>query len=741
MPGTPQRRGPSLPAVQQRPVRNRKIKQKGYEFEVLSKVQSSNSEDHPTTAANRAPVVKHKPPVLAAPTPKRKRRHALFLGQAPRSGSLYAFTPGKKRKHELQSRKPGRPRRLPAAEDPVAEPSTSAPVAPAPELAPGPDEATEPAQPVKRRPGRPPKVRPPPGGAANMGNPKPAAVPQESGKPEKSSRHLRAEQRAQQRAEREVVAQDDLVDTNRETDASVEGQRRLARRTGTRQEETKKNSERPDASTRTHSSRDDSMGQRKRQRLTVDIGSGPPAKAAPTISDKPVPRPVQQVLYNGSMFSKEDSPQDLSKLDHKSPFVRALQRRPHLARFLMYNQSAANLQCAGKIDISRTQNLRESTGTSSNGALHINGDSDSHKNGIDQSQQLDFKAEDLLPDPMLAHVVWIAQDNAWNRSREQELRLSIGNWAANAASAAKGNDAELWMWRLMIHFFKAMPHELWRYGLRPHRGECWATGAVTGSRPSEQAYNPSYDFCLELGILLCHPVWDGDLMKLRYALQIAICSRIRDHEPPVAGLNSRMIASTKQITDVLVNSCKKMAPEKELELMCKIQSQYYHCGGIKSDKDIQWLTSKLSTLKRGSCITASEEERLIFFLRASDMKALREALDAQESHGQAKWRPAVEYCRIFAETPAGMALTGEPAQSPNQKVLVPADHLTLARWKAECFIAERRERLIREEALPTFAMLFDIPRGDPQPYHVFSRGEFSEAQQRIVTGTVNLPEK
>ncbi|EHA53792.1 hypothetical protein MGG_04570 [Pyricularia oryzae 70-15] len=653
MPGTPQRRGPSLPAVQQRPVRNRKIKQKGYEFEVLS--------------------------------------------QAPRSGSLYAFTPGKKRKHELQSRKPGRPRRLPAAEDPVAEPSTSAPVAPAPELAPGPDEATEPAQPVKRRPGRPPKVRPPPGGAANMGNPKPAAVPQESGKPEKSSRHLRAEQRAQQRAEREVVAQDDLVDTNRETDASVEGQRRLARRTGTRQEETKKNSERPDASTRTHSSRDDSMGQRKRQRLTVDIGSGPPAKAAPTISDKPVPRPVQQVLYNGSMFSK--------------------------------------------IDISRTQNLRESTGTSSNGALHINGDSDSHKNGIDQSQQLDFKAEDLLPDPMLAHVVWIAQDNAWNRSREQELRLSIGNWAANAASAAKGNDAELWMWRLMIHFFKAMPHELWRYGLRPHRGECWATGAVTGSRPSEQAYNPSYDFCLELGILLCHPVWDGDLMKLRYALQIAICSRIRDHEPPVAGLNSRMIASTKQITDVLVNSCKKMAPEKELELMCKIQSQYYHCGGIKSDKDIQWLTSKLSTLKRGSCITASEEERLIFFLRASDMKALREALDAQESHGQAKWRPAVEYCRIFAETPAGMALTGEPAQSPNQKVLVPADHLTLARWKAECFIAERRERLIREEALPTFAMLFDIPRGDPQPYHVFSRGEFSEAQQRIVTGTVNLPEK
>ncbi|TLD23010.1 hypothetical protein PspLS_07494 [Pyricularia sp. CBS 133598] len=743
MPRAAQRRAPSLPAVQQRPVRNRKIKQKGYEFEVLSKVQSSNSEGHPAaaTAANPDPVVKHKSPVLAAPTPKRKRRHALFLGQASRSGSLYAFTPGRKRKHELQGRKPGRPRRLPAAADPIPEPSTSAPVAPAPDPVSAPGEEAESAQPVKRRPGRPPKVCPPPGDAASRGVPKHAVVPQESGKPEKSSRHLRAEQRAQQRAERDVIAQDDPVDTNRETGAPVEDQRRYTRRTRTRRDDNKQASQRPDPLAHSKSSRDDFLGPRKRQRLTVDIDSAPGPKAASNILDKPIPKNAQQVLCDGSMFRKEDSPQNLNNLDHKSPFVRALQRRPHLARFLTHNQPAAALPHGGTIDICRTQNLRDSTRTSSNGALHISGDSNGHKDGIGKSQQLDFKAEDLLPDPMLAHVVWIAQDNAWNRSREQQLRLSIGNWAASAASAAKGNDAELWMWRLVIHFFKVMPHELWRYGLRPHRSECWATGAVSGSKPSEQAYNPSYDFCLELGILLCHPIWDGDLMKLRYALQIAICSRIKDHEPPVAGLNSRMIASTKQITDVLVDSCRIMAPEKELELMCKIQSQYYHCGGIKSDKDIQWLTSKLSTLKRGSCITAPDEERLLFFLRTSDMKALREALDAQESHGQAKWRPAVEYCRIFAETPAGMALTGEPAQSPNQKVLVPADHLTLASWKTECFIAEKRERLIREEALPTFAMLFDIPRGDPQPYHVFSRGEFSEAQQRIVTGTVNIPEK
>ncbi|TLS28021.1 hypothetical protein PpBr36_00281 [Pyricularia pennisetigena] len=741
MPRAAQQQAPSPPAVQQRPVRNRKIKQKGYEFEVLSKVQSSNCEDHraETTTANPAPLVKHKPLALAVPTPKRKRRHALFLGQASKSGSSYSFTPGKKRKHELQSQKSGRPRRLPAAADPMPDPSTSAPVDPASDPVPATtDEATEPAQLVIRRPGRPLKVRPPRGDAASLGGLK-APVAQESAK---SSRHLRAEQRAQQRAKREVVVQeDDLVDTTRQTDVALEGQRRPTRRTRTDRDGNKQDSQRPDPLTHPDSNRDDFLGQRKRQRLVVNIDSAPGPKATPTISDKPIPENGQQVLHDGNMFSKEDSPQNLTKLDHTSPFVRALQRRPHLARFLTHNQSVAALPYPGKMNISTTQTFRDSTKPSRNGASHTNGRTSGHTHSIDYLQQLDFNAEDLLPDPMLSHVVWIAQDNAWNPRREQQLRLSIGNWAANAASAAKGNDAELWMWRLMIHFFKAMPHELWRYGLRPHRSECWATGAVTGSKPSEQAYNPSYDFCLELGILLCHPVWNGDLMKLRFALQTAICSRIKDHEPPVAGLDGRMIASTKRITDMLVGSCRKMAPEKELELMCKIQSQYYHCGGIKSDQDIQWLTSKLASSKRGSCIPTTEEERLLFFLRTSDMEALREVLDAQESHGQAKWRPAVEYCRIFAETPAGMALTGEPTQPPDRMVLVPADHLTLARWKTECFIAERRERLIREEALPTFAMLFDIPRGDPQPYHVFSGGEFSEAQQRIVTGTVTLPEK
>ncbi|KAI6354451.1 hypothetical protein MCOR25_008595 [Pyricularia grisea] len=747
MPPAAQRREASLPAVQQRPVRNRKIKRKGYEFEVLSKVKSSNSEDRgptatatATTSAKPAPAVKRKASVLTAPTPKRNRRHTLFLAQAPRSGSLYAFTPGKKRKHELQSRKPARPRRLPAAADPVPVPSTSAPVVTAPDPVPIPDEATEPAQTVKRRPGRPRKVRPPPGDAASLGKPKPAAASQEPGKPGKSSRHLRAEQRAQQRAEREAVAQADPVNTTRETDATVQGQRRPTSRTRTHQDGAKKDSQHPDPSTHQDSDRDGFLGQRKRQRLTVDIDSAPGLKAVRNVSDRPISKNVQQELYQGGTFRKEDSPQDLSKLDHKSPFVRALQRRPHLARFLTHNQSASTMPCAGKIDISRSQNLRASTRTSINGALNTNGDSDGHHDGIDHSQQPDFKAEDLLPDPMLAHVGWIAKDNAWNRSREEQLRLSIGNWAANAASAARGNDAELWMWRLMIHFFKAMPHDLWRYGLRPHRGECWAAGSVIGSKPSEHAYNPSYDFCLELGILLCHPVWDGDLMKLRFALQMAICSRIKDHEPPVAGANSRMIASTEKITKVLLESSRKMDLLEEVQLVCKIQSQQYHCGGIESDKDIQWLTSKLSTLKRGSCMTASEEERLLFFLHTSDMKTLREALDAQESHGQAKWRPAVEYCRIFAETPAGMALMGGPAQSPNQSVLVPADHLTLERWKTECFIAERREKLIREEALPNEALLFDVARGDPDPYHVFSRKEFSEEQERIVSGTVNVPE-
>ncbi|EJT73293.1 hypothetical protein GGTG_10138 [Gaeumannomyces tritici R3-111a-1] len=311
-------------------------------------------------------------------------------------------------------------------------------------------------------------------------------------------------------------------------------------------------------------------------------------------------------------------------------------------------------------------------------------------------------------------------------------------------------------------------------------------------------------------------------MKLRHMLQVAVCARVRDHEMPLAGLSRDMAAvpcggggdggagqeedEQHQQQHPMRGVWQEMlhATQDHGRWLAAVAETYhyaYSAGSVEADADVRALTGALlggggggdqqpgQGHGGGGGLAATEEERKLFLLEAEDVRALRLALDAQEAHGQRKWRPAAEYARAFARTPVGAALLapgsgrkGEEEEeeaamtaaatattvgpSPLQQHQVqqqghrrgrggsdavvgfapapafvqPPNHGALTSWKRSCLLADLRERAVRERLRYRGEgdRLFDIPRGDPEPRHLMA-SRVTGAQREIVCGVVCPP--
>lgn len=76
------------------------------------------------------------------------------------------------------------------------------------------------------------------------------------------------------------------------------------------------------------------------------------------------------------------------------------------------------------------------------------------------------------------------------------------------------------LWAMMLHIFNCTPHDLFTWGLRDMEGTSKLYGALYKVLP--------------------HPFWKGDISKLRYVLQKAVCFRSPGHLEPIGPLPDKV---------------------------------------------------------------------------------------------------------------------------------------------------------------------------------------------------------
>ncbi|OTB02638.1 hypothetical protein M426DRAFT_24426 [Hypoxylon sp. CI-4A] len=85
------------------------------------------------------------------------------------------------------------------------------------------------------------------------------------------------------------------------------------------------------------------------------------------------------------------------------------------------------------------------------------------------------------------------------------------------------------VWKTMLICFNATPPHLFTYGLKPH----------DESYKGEVALRLTDEFSEKLERVCAHPLWEGNLAKLRYVLQEVVAFSVDDHIAPIYPLSER----------------------------------------------------------------------------------------------------------------------------------------------------------------------------------------------------------
>lgn len=146
------------------------------------------------------------------------------------------------------------------------------------------------------------------------------------------------------------------------------------------------------------------------------------------------------------------------------------------------------------------------------------------------------------------------------------------------------------LWVMMLHIFNCTPHDLFTWGLRDIEGTSklyWALCKV-----------------------LPHPFWVGDISKLRYVLQKAVCFRSPGHLEPIGPLPDKVAQG--------IMSCPGNFERATMAL--------HMWDGIKMDHEV---TNKmvLENLRAAQSGRLAHGDYIRFHLVADDVVAIQQVLD------------------------------------------------------------------------------------------------------------------
>ncbi|KAI8961282.1 hypothetical protein F5Y11DRAFT_326927 [Daldinia sp. FL1419] len=231
------------------------------------------------------------------------------------------------------------------------------------------------------------------------------------------------------------------------------------------------------------------------------------------------------------------------------------------------------------------------------------------KSRIDPEKQkllLQRSPQDLIPNRSnLAGI----RARYWSRKMEEAMEES---WPKPPPEWLDSGDdfgvAELRLWKTMLICFDAIPQQLFTYGLKPQ-------GAFVSG--SSIRLDPKY--CRDLELICTHPIWGGDLGKLRYALQTAVALGITNHIEPINPLSPNVLrANADVIPPYFVGDPK--------EMLSKYQ---YVCGTAFDPLDDQELRPVINELQRTTIGYESDEtSQMLFLLKPASLEAVLSALDA-----------------------------------------------------------------------------------------------------------------
>jgi len=347
-----------------------------------------------------------------------------------------------------------------------------------------------------------------------------------------------------------------------------------------------------------------------------------------------------------------------------------------------------------------------------------NGTAKAEVPGMEPVAEAEAKA--MLPDPLFCHFEFVVDGKYWSEEDERILQRDYADWAKQMDASVKEKHRERSLWRLTIKLFGCHPYDLFRYGLQVERQRRQGPDAISGKEPKNM--NLSQALCMELQSLMCHPLWDGKIELLRYALQLAVYYRVENHISPLGpGIDLK-----QEPKDDVWKSAKAVAdPEQRMSIIGDYCYETFLQHGPPGNPYIRELAARLQETL--TPVPAKEPtDRLLFKLRLADLRAVKQALDGTTTmFGAAKWQPCADYWMQYqvARTRAW--------QYP------PTSIAQLSEWKQAWFLHAKREKLVRirfrERGMGD--MLLDMPRTDPVPFYVNSR-RVTQEQRDVLYGAV-----
>lgn len=336
--------------------------------------------------------------------------------------------------------------------------------------------------------------------------------------------------------------------------------------------------------------------------------------------------------------------------------------------------------------------------------------------------------EALLPDPMFEVVFpWIKEWQVWTVQDEEDFQKRAHGPNLQMAQSAVNLLPERNLWRVMIKLYNRTPIDLFRYGLRFRlaRNKQVDIELSDGIVKSYQYTGLPQTICNNLALMMSHPIWKGDIARVRYVLQMAVCARVQDHIPPL-GPDSEIFKNGQ--SDVLwdhLATSPELTQADMLMLVGDYQYQRYLEGGARADADLADVVQRLQATTHVQP-AKNDSERLLFVLAPSDVVKIIGLLDSAQYMGQRKWPTCEEWSQQY-RTAAGS----------HYSAYVPHDDEMLIAWKTQWGMSEAREKEIRARLRQQGRddILFDMPCSDTHPLQHYSP-RWTDDMRRVFSGTV-----
>ncbi|KAK6079204.1 hypothetical protein SCUP234_05757 [Seiridium cupressi] len=330
-------------------------------------------------------------------------------------------------------------------------------------------------------------------------------------------------------------------------------------------------------------------------------------------------------------------------------------------------------------------------------------------------------AEDVMKMmPVTPKDIYGGENFRWWSGKDEDDLQSEDHWSGDEVAQVDHyikNTAERPLWRIMIHIYGCFPRDLFTYGLK-HKIDNQLKAAGGDEFPN---LNIPPNMCKSLASLLAHPIWRADISRVRYALQVAVCYRFKDHVLPLGPFTMPRL------------------PPRDVSKDTRDEILWFawkHTGPGSGD----WMEDLFAQLKRvvgkARLDAETEEERCLFKLEEGDVVNVINALDSMFLYGSRRWKTTAVYeedCKQHR-----LKRNSHPPRTQED----------FESFKKASFLADKRDCTIRyrmkHDDRPLKRHWLDIANGDrrtPSVEYLLDHRRVSLQQKEVLLGYIDVTDR